>query len=391
MLSAALWAAAAVLLWRSRLPGNLELPRLDERDLFAPRELERAGSYERGTVWFAVGALAAQILALGVMALRGPRLARGIGLGPIGSGIIVGLVTLLAAWAASIPFTVLGTWWDRRFGLTEIGYVEAVVLPYAELFGLTVTALVSIVTIMWLARRLGRLWWLAGAPAFAAVATAFAFLIPYLLTAGFDRVEDPKLEAEIVQLEESTGSGPTPVYVEEVSDYTSVPNAYAAGIGPSKRVVIWDTLLDGEYGIDELSFVVAHELGHVAREHVWKGLGWFLLLAFPLLYAASEATRRRGGLGLPENIPLGVLVLTLAGICVAPAQNAISRHFEKEADWVALESTRDPGAMRSLFTKFSQETLSDPTPPAWTQALFGTHPSNLERIAMAEAWRARNS
>ena len=386
-----LWAASAVLLWRSRLPGNLELPRLDQHGLFTAQELERAESYERGAVWFAVGALAAQILALAVMAFRGRRLARGIGLGPIGAGIIVGLVTLLAAWAAGIPFTVLETWWDRRYGLTEIGYAEAVISPYAELFGLTVTALVTIVTIMGLARRVGRLWWLAGAPAFAAVATAFAFLIPYLLTAGFDRVADPELKAEIARLEEATGTGPTPVYVEKASDYTNVPNAYAVGIGPSKRVVLWDTLLDGDYGIDELSFVAAHELGHIARDHVWKGLGWFLLLAFPLLLVASEATRRRGGLGLPENIPLAVLVLTLAGICVAPAQNAISRHFEKEADWVALESTRDPEAMRSLFVKFSEDSLSDPTPHAWTQALFGTHPSNLERIAMAEAWRRRNS
>jgi STE24 endopeptidase len=95
-------------------------------------------------------------------------------------------------------------------------------------------------------------------------------------------------------------------------------------------------------------------------------------------------------MGLPENIPLAALALTLVGLCLAPASNAISRHFEQEADWIALEATRDPDSMQTLFGKFATMSLSDPTPPSWSQALFGTHPSDLERIAMAQAWRERN-
>jgi len=382
----ALWALAAVLLWRSRIPGDLVLPRLDEADFSSTAESGRAEAYERVVVWVALGSILAQIVTLAVTAWRAPRTARGIGLGPIGTGVVIGLVTMLAVWAAGIPFTAVLTWWDRRHDLSEEGYVEAVFAPYAELFGLTVTALVTIVVVMWLARKLGRLWWLAGAPAFAAIAAAFAFLLPYLLTLGAEQPADPGLRAEIVRLEDATGAGPTPVYVEEVSDYTSLPNAYAAGFGPSQRVVLWDTLLDGRFTDGEVAIVAAHELGHVARDHVWKGLAWFALLALPLLAAVSEVARLRGGVERPENIPLAALALVLAGLCLAPVQNAVSRHFEKEADWIALEATRDPAAMQTLFAKFSEETLSDPTPPSWTQALFGSHPSNLERIAMAEAW-----
>jgi STE24 endopeptidase len=382
----ALWALAAVLLWRSRIPGDLVLPRLEEADFSSAADTSRAEAYERVVVWVLLGSVLAQIVALAVMAWRAPRTARGIGLGPIGTGVIVGLVTMIAVWAAGIPFTAVLTWWDHRHGLSDEGYLVAVIGPYAELFGLTVTALVTIVVVMWLARKLGRLWWLAGAPAFAAIATAFAFLLPYLLTLGTDRLAYPGLRAEIVRLEDATGAGATPVYVEEVSDYTPLPNAYAAGFGPSQRIVLWDTLLDGRFTDGEVAVVAAHELGHVARDHVWKGLAWFALLALPLLAAVSEVARLRGGLGLPENIPLAALALVAAGLCLAPVQNAISRHFEKEADWIALEATRDPAAMQTLFAKFSEETLSDPTPPAWTQALFGSHPSTLERIAMAEAW-----
>jgi len=383
---AGLWALAAVLLWRSRIPGDLVLPTLDEADFSTAAATRRAEDYERVVVWVLLGSLLAQVVVLAVMAWRAPRTARGIGLGPIGTGVVLGLVTMLAAWAAGIPFTAVLTWWDHRHGLSDEGYVEAVIGPYAELFGLTVTALVTIVVVMWLARKLGRLWWLAGSPAFAAIAAAFAFLLPYLLTLGTNPVADPGLRAEIVRLEDATGAGPTPVYVEEVSDYTSLPNAYAAGFGPSQRVVLWDTLLDGRFADSEVAVVAAHELGHVARDHVWKGIAWFALLALPLLAAVSEVARLRGGLERPENIPLAALTLVLAGLSLAPVQNAVSRHFEKEADWIALEATRDPAAMQTLFVKFSEETLSDPTPPSWTQALFGSHPSNLERIAMAQAW-----
>jgi len=390
VLAAGLWALAAVLLWRSRIPGDLELPRLGETAFFHPQATGRAEAYERVVVWILVGSVVAQVAVLAAMAWRLPRTARAIGLGPIGSGVIVGLLTMLAAWAADIPFTAVLTWWDRRHDLSEEGYVEAVIGPYAELFGLTVTALVTIVVVMWLARKLGRLWWLAGAPAFAAIATAFAFLLPYLLTLGTDRLADPALGAEIARLEDATGAGPTRVYVEEVSETTSLPNAYAAGFGPSERIVLWDTLLDGRFTDGEVAVVAAHELGHVARDHVWKGLAWFALLALPLLAAVSEVARLRGGLGRPENIPLAALALVLAGLCLAPVQNAVSRHLEKEADWIALEATRDPASVRSLFVRFSEESLSDPTPPSWAQALFGSHPSNLERIAMADAWAVRN-
>jgi STE24 endopeptidase len=386
----ALWIVAAALLWRTSVPGDLELPGLDESSFFGSSTIDRIEGYQRVALIILLSSIAAQLVALGVMALRAPRLARGFGLGPIGSGIILGLLTMLAVWAVGIPFTILETWWARRYDLTELGYAEAVFAPYAELFGLTVTALVTVAIVMWLARRLGRLWWLAGAPAFAAIATTFAFVLPYLLTAATEPVRDPELRSAIDRFEQSTGAGPTKVVVEEVSSYTSVPNAYAAGFGPSKRVVLWDTLFAPPLTDDEVKVVVAHELGHVARGHVWHGLAWFALFAFPILFVISEVTRRRGGMGLPENIPLAALALTLVGLCLAPASNAISRHFEQEADWIALEATRDPDSMQKLFGKFATMSLSDPTPPSWSQALFGTHPSDLERIAMAQAWRERN-
>jgi STE24 endopeptidase len=92
----------------------------------------------------------------------------------------------------------------------------------------------------------------------------------------------------------------------------------------------------------------------------------------------------------PRNVPLGLLVLVAATIASLPLQNAISRRYETEADWIALGATRDPGAARRLFRGFSTDSLQDPTPPGWVHAFLDDHPSLLQRIELARAWAARS-
>ena len=130
--------------------------------------------------------------------------------------------------------------------------------------------------------------------------------------------------------------------VQEVSDWTSQANAFATGFGPSTRVVLWDTLLDGRFSRGEVDVVVAHELAHVKSDHVPKSLAWFVLFAFPALFAVAEVTRRRGGLRDPANLPLAVSTITVVSLLAAPLQNAVSRRYEAEADWRALLATARP-------------------------------------------------
>jgi STE24 endopeptidase len=153
--------------------------------------------------------------------------------------------------------------------------------------------------------------------------------------------------------------------------------------------VFWDTLLDGRFTPGEIRFIAAHELGHVARRHLWKGLAWFALLALPGVYVLAEVTRRRGGITEPTAVPLAVLTVVALQLLLLPATNAISRRYEAEADWVALEATRDPAAARRLLRRFSETSLSQPEPPRWAYVLRSTHPSLLERLALADAWSAR--
>ncbi len=177
------------------------------------------------------------------------------------------------------------------------------------------------------------------------------------------------------------------VEVKDAGRRTRALNAEFYGVGPTKRVVIWDTALD-RLTRRELRALVSHELGHVQAHHVWKGVGWLFLLAIPGAYAVARATRRRGGLGQPAAVPVALLALTLFELALLPATNAVSRRYEGEADWLSLRTTGDPAAFESLTRKLALASLADPDPPLYAKLAFETHPSPLERIELARSPRA---
>jgi STE24 endopeptidase len=220
---------------------------------------------------------------------------------------------------------------------------------------------------------------------FVGLALLFTFISPYLIPAQVDA--PPAVVAETTELAEEQGVGEIDVRVAEVNAYEG-PNAAAAGLGPTRRIVVWDTLLES-FGDDEVRLVLAHEVGHHAREHLWKSVAWYALFAFPGAFLIAWATRRRGGMREPTAVPLALFVLVVLEFVALPAQNAITRNLETEADWVALEATEDPEAARDLFTGFSEEGLIDPSPPTWAYVMMETHPTMAQRIALAEAWRER--
>ena len=385
------WLVAAPLLWRSRVPGDLDLPTLDQHDYFTNAELTRAEHYERFLRIDTVLALAVTIIALLVLVRRAPRLARNTGLGPIGAGMIVGMVTIAVIWAANLPFAVAASWWQRRYGLAHGSWIEWFFEPWGEIGGEALLAMIQITVVMLLARRYPRQWWLPATPIFVGLIAVAIFVSPYLLALGVNPPKSPQLRQDVQTLEQREGVSGTPVDVEKVSDLTTQANAFAAGLGPTTRVVVWDTLLDERFSRDEIRFVLAHEFGHVARDHLWKGIGWVALFGFPLAFALAQITRRRGGLGDPGVVPYGFLVLLLLQVALTPAQNVVSRHVEAEADWMALQTTREPASGRGLFERFQETSLAQPDPPTWGYLFLETHPTIMQRIAMTEAWKERQS
>jgi STE24 endopeptidase len=239
---------------------------------------------------------------------------------------------------------------------------------------------------MGLARWLGDHWWLPGAAAFVAIAALFSFVVPYLDFGTTKPLEDAVLTDVAPRYEQELGLGHVPLRVQEVSADTDQANAFAYGLGPSRRVVFWDTFLAEPYTPGEQKVVLAHELAHHSREHLPKGIGWFAIIAVPCAWILMRVTRSRGGMGRPEAIPLALLVVAVLQLALAPAQNWLSRRMEAEADWKALQVTRDPASLEGLMVNLAGTSLGDPDPPGWTQLFLRTHPTLADRVAMARAW-----
>jgi STE24 endopeptidase len=296
------------------------------------------------------------------------------------------MLTITVVWAVSIPFALAATWWERRYGVSRENYAASLVAQWEQLLGLAFATLFLLGIVLLLARRLGRRWWVAAAPTIVALGLLVQFVQPFLVSIGTKPLRSPTLRAAIARLEKREHAGSPSVRVDDVSGRTREANAFAIGFGSSARVVLWNTLLDGRFPAPQVRFVIAHELGHLARNHILRGVGWFALLLLPVLALVAYTTDVRR----PAAVPLALLLITLAQLVLLPVRNAISRRIETEADWIALNATRDPAADRGLFTGFVATSLQDPSPPAWVHFLLADHPSPLQRVELAQAWIARN-
>jgi STE24 endopeptidase len=384
---AAAWAAVAWRLWESRVPEGLELPPVDLLDHVDRETLERAERYETFLRWEPLLSQAALLAVLAVYARHGVRFARESAAGRIGTGLLLGMIGFGFVWLTQVPFRLVETWWDRRYDQTESGYVETLFANWLGLGAEFLFLSLALAIVMALAGRFPERWWIGAAPVFVALGALFTFVYPY--TVFSEPLEDETLAADAIRYAELQGTAPIPVRVEDVSDFTSAPNAYATGLGPSRRIFLWSTLVDGRFDDGEVRVVLAHEVAHHSRDHLPKGIAWYALFALPGTWLIALATRRRGGLGSPAAVPLSLLVLVVLDLASVPLYNAVSRRMEAEADWVAHETAQDPDAAAGLFAKFTIESLNDPDPPRWSYLLFDSHPTVRERIAMAEAWRER--
>lgn len=385
-LLAGVWGLAAWLLWRSTVVPSLRLPHPDEHRYFSGGQLRASASFSRFSLVDWVLTTIAELGVLAVYARKGVRFVRESAAGRLGTGMLLGMIGFALVWAAQLPFDVAGLWWQRRHHLTHVGYVTEIFGNWLALGGQFVFLCVALAIVMGLARKLPELWWAAAAPVFIALALLFAFVNPYLLTTH--RLRDPQLRAASLRLERIERVRHIPVVVEDVHDITSLPNAEATGLGPSRRVVLWDTLVR-DFTPREVTVVIAHELGHLAHDHIWKDVGWYALFAFPGAFLIARATRRQGGMARPAAVPFSLFVLVALSLAAQPAQNAVSRHMEAEADWAALEATHDPAGASALFRRFVSTTLGEPNPSSFEYVLLENHPTIMQRIAMAQAWRAR--
>jgi STE24 endopeptidase len=221
------------------------------------------------------------------------------------------------------------------------------------------------------------------------VAASFVYpLVVEPLFNSFTPLEDGPLRTQILQLADDEGVEVDDVLVADASRRTTTLNAYVSGFGGTRRVVVYDTLVD-DLPEDQALSVVAHELGHARHGDVLIGTALGAagaLVGVGLLGLLAGAAERRGRprMGEVGALPRVLALAAVATFLASPIQNGISRQIETRADVDALSATNAPQPFVALQRRLAVKSLADPTPPAWSQWWFGSHPTVLERIALAE-------
>lgn len=365
---------------------------------FDAGEVQTASEYRDGQRLLLIGGLAAQALVVGAVALGRPRRAREflerMGSRRIAGVAAAGVIVVVVADLAALPTSLWAHERSVDVGLSTQS-LGAWLGDHAKGLGIAaVTGAVGAVVLSALIRKLPRTWWIPGAAVVVGYGAILSLLSPIVIAPAFNDFEElpdsSRLRADVVELGERAGVEVGEVFRVDASRRSTALNAYVAGLGPTKRVVLYDTLIEATTE-PELESVVAHELAHQAHSDIPRGI-LFAALVTPLsLILVSELTRamaRRAGAAPGEAAAVPALFLAIGLVLFAtniPA-NQLSRKVESSADAFALRVTDDPQALIALQERLAARNFSDPEPPAWSTALFGTHPTSAERIGSALAW-----
>jgi STE24 endopeptidase len=384
----------------NEIPETASAADLDSTDAQTPAQREEARRYNRIHLALTLADMAVDFVYLGLMAfLFGARIDGWLAtFEPMSGeksmlrlvalfGIVIGLHILV-----SLPLSFYsGYIVEHQFKLSNqsprrwlrnwsLGNVLAVVLGAVLNVGL-----------FWIIWHTGSYWWLIAAAAFFVVSVALGQLAPVLFLPLFYKIE-PLENAELLErmkrLAAGTGLTIEGVYRLGMSADTSKANAMLAGLGRTRRVLMGDTLLD-KFSPDEIEVIFAHEIGHHVHRHIQKMIAagvvtscaGFWLLDRVLVWWANIPTVSDAP---TSALPLVMFTLTTFMLILAPLQNAISRHYERQCDRYALTRTKNAPSYRSAFMKLAKLNKADMDPNPIEVILLHSHPPIAKRLAMAE-------
>jgi STE24 endopeptidase len=404
VLVVALIAVAAALIPWHRPPA----PRADQLAALGqlPRDqVARARAFHAELRPGSYGAMAVGLLGVLVLGLTplGARLVSLVGIGGnwIAQAVLGGLAVVLAVEVITLPFAAWRHTIVVRYGISTQSW-GAWALDMAKSYAVgAVIGGVAPLGFYAVVRLAPRWWWAFGAVGAAGLVVLLSFVLPVLVEPVFNRftpMAAGPLRTELVALADRDGVPVRDVLVADASRRTRAVNAYVSGFGPTRRIVVYDTLLS-EATPGEVVSVVAHELGHAKDDDVLTGtaigalgtaaavIALYLLGSWTsLLRLAGVADPAGFGIGEPRAIGLVLAVATLAGLAGGPAQALVSRRIEARADAHAMTLTGDPATFEAMQRRLGTVNLSDPDPPAWEYVMSASHPSTVERMAAARAY-----
>ena len=379
-------------------PRDIEQPvHADENAYFSHEELVKARDYASGQRLILVGSLLAEGAVLVLLASGRPAVTRRtlerLGARPVlgGAAAAAGLSVVVAV--VTVPF---GIWAHERS--VDVGLSTQSLGAYLSDSG-KATAIGAILAGavgtfgLWLMRRFGRRWWIPGTAGVVLGAAVITWLAPVVIAPLFNKFKElppGQARTDVLDLARRAGVDVGHVYEVDASRRTTAINAYVNGIGSSKRVVLYDTLLE-DLNRSERNSVVAHELGHVHGNDIRRGLIFVALitplaLVFASGMARTIAARHGEEPGQPAYLPAFALAIAVTSFALGIAGNQLSRAVEARADTFALQLTDDPKGMIELQQQLADRNLADPDPPGAFTFVFGTHPPTIDRIGSALAW-----
>jgi STE24 endopeptidase len=384
-------AAAATFLLRPR-SGLIEPASVEVQQYFTAFQLDRAADFRGLQRILGLAGLGVGIATLAVLVWRPPRgLLRRLESRPLLGGAAVGAGISLVLIATDLP---IRAWMRSRaldVGLATQSWPDwALDVVKAAGIGAVTAGIAGLVAVA-LIRRFPRGWWAPAAVLVIAYGVITIWLYPVVIDPLFNKFEplrDGQLRQDVLELADRAGVDVGEVYRVDASRRTSAANAYVNGLGHSKRVVLYDNLING-FPRDEVRVVVAHELGHQKHDDLLRGLAWLALVAPAGTFLAQAVAERLAGRGWargPAALPAVALAITLVGLGLGSASNALSRQVEARADAFALDLTRDPADFIKFEHRIAVRNISDPDPPLLLHLIFDTHPTTLERIGIGVAW-----
>ncbi len=378
-------------------------PRARLSDYFTPADLERSRHYRLPAYLLSFGGLAAALLAGAAIGL-GPgvrRLGRWAGQltgdrWPLEALLLAAAVTL-AVFLARLGFSYGRYLHDKHWGLSTQS-VSGFFTDAAKGVGFEVVlAFVTALGFIAIVRARPRGWPAAAAGFAVGLTVLLVYVLPVVYEPLFNKFTpvEPDVRARVLTIAERAGVKVGDVLVADASRRTTRLNAYVSGLGATKRVVLYDTLL-ARSDPKKVDLVVAHELGHVAHRDVLKGtivgsIG--AVAAVVLIWGLVSWGRLRlwigaDGPGDPRWLPFLALVLAAASFLALPALNAFSRRIEGAADRAAINYTRDPATAIEVEVDLARANIADLQPNDFIRWAFYTHPPTLKRIQIALDWRA---
>lgn len=319
---------------------------------------------------------------------------------PVSTGLLFLGALGLGSSLLSLPFSVYSTFvLEERFGFNRTS-VRTFVLDLLKGLALSLALGAPLVAaVLWLFEAAGALAWLWCWGVVSLFTLAVQWIGPRFILPLFHRYEplpEGELREETTRLVESEGFDLAGIYVIDASRRTSKANAFFTGFGRTKRLALFDTLVE-KLSVPEITAVVAHEVGHYRRRHVMQAavlgvlhsaVAFFvlsLLLDEPGLYRAFGLDP--GGMPAPGPGPV-YAGLVFFGLLYTPVErvlsvafNALSRRHEYQADRFAVRATGRPGDLASAVKKLAADHLANLTPHPWKVKLDHSHPPLRDRLA----------